>query len=33
MTVILKVCAILTLMDLLDSVLVTAWFFLVGHGG
>jgi len=31
MPVILKVLALLTLVDLLDSMIVAAWFFLVGQ--
>jgi hypothetical protein len=33
MTMILKVVAVLTLVDLMDSLIVTAWFLLVGQGG
>jgi hypothetical protein len=33
MTMILKVVAVLTLVDLMDSLIVMAWFLLVGQGG
>jgi len=32
MTMIIKILAIATVMDLMDSMLVMAWFFLVGQG-